>query len=110
MASMSAQTSTGRRGSPAPGTAARCCCRGIVVSHHGRPARGNELRSLGEHRLKDLRPEKICQLTIDGLRSDFPPIRSIDSRPNNLPTQLTSFVGREAELAERAGCSNRRGS
>ena len=61
---------------------------------------GVELRALGEHRLKDLRPEKICQLTIDGLRSDFPPIRSLDSRPNNLPTQLTSFVGREAELAE----------
>ena len=37
---------------------------------------GTELRSLGEHRLKDLRPEKICQLTIDGLRTDFPPIRS----------------------------------
>ncbi|HET9345695.1 MAG TPA: tetratricopeptide repeat protein [Candidatus Limnocylindrales bacterium] len=61
---------------------------------------GVELRDLGEHRLKDLRPERICQLTIDGLRAEFPPIRSIDSRPNNLPTQLTSFVGREAELAE----------
>jgi hypothetical protein len=61
---------------------------------------GTELRSLGEHRLKDLRPEKICQLTVAGLRTEFPPIRSLDSRPNNLPTQLTSFVGREAELAE----------
>jgi predicted ATPase/class 3 adenylate cyclase len=61
---------------------------------------GVHLRDLGEHRLKDLRPEKICQLAIDGLRTEFPPIRSIDSRPNNLPTQLTSFVGREAELAE----------
>ena len=61
---------------------------------------GTELHSLGEHRLKDLRPEKICQLSVDGLRSEFPPIRSIDSRPNNLPTLLTSFVGRVAELAE----------
>ena len=61
---------------------------------------GVALRSLGQHRLKDLRPERICQLAIDGLRVDFPPIRSLDSRPNNLPTQLTTFVGREAELKE----------
>jgi predicted ATPase/class 3 adenylate cyclase len=61
---------------------------------------GVALRSLGQHRLKDLRPERICQLTIDELQVDFPPIRSLDSRPNNLPTQLTSFVGREAELRE----------
>ena len=61
---------------------------------------GVELRGLGEHRLKDLRPERICELVIDGLRTDFPPIRSLDRRPNNLPTQLTSFVGRNAELAE----------
>jgi len=61
---------------------------------------GVELRGLGEHRLKDLRPERICELVIDGLRTEFPPIRSLDRRPNNLPTQLTSFVGRAAELAE----------
>jgi predicted ATPase/class 3 adenylate cyclase len=63
---------------------------------------GVALRGLGEHRLKDLRPERICQLVIDGLQADFPPIRSLDRRPNNLPTQLTSFVGREKELAEAA--------
>jgi predicted ATPase/class 3 adenylate cyclase len=61
---------------------------------------GVALRGLGEHRLKDLRPERICQLVIDGLRTEFPPIRSLDRRPNNLPTQLTSFVGRDAELRE----------
>ena len=61
---------------------------------------GVALHGLGQHRLKDLRPERICQLDIDGLRTEFPPIRSLDSRPNNLPTQLTSFVGREAELRE----------
>jgi predicted ATPase/class 3 adenylate cyclase len=61
---------------------------------------GVSLHGLGQHRLKDLRPERICQLDIDGLRNEFPPIRSLDSRPNNLPTQLTSFVGREAELKE----------
>ncbi len=59
---------------------------------------GVGLRGLGEHRLKDLRPERICQLVIAGERSEFPPIRSLDRRPNNLPTQLTSFVGRDKEL------------
>ncbi len=59
---------------------------------------GVALRGLGEHRLKDLRPERICQVDIAGLRTEFPPIRSLDRRPNNLPTQLTSFVGRDAEL------------
>jgi predicted ATPase/class 3 adenylate cyclase len=61
---------------------------------------GVSLRGLGEHRLKDLRPERICQLVIEGERTEFPPIRSLDRRPNNLPTQLTSFVGRATELAE----------
>jgi len=62
---------------------------------------GLDLRDLGEHRLKDLRaPERLAQLVIDGLASDFPPPRSLDARPNNLPTQLTTFVGRERELAE----------
>ena len=61
---------------------------------------GVGLRGLGEHRLKDLRPERIFQLVIEGIRSEFPPIRSLDRRPNNLPTQLTSFVGRETELHE----------
>jgi len=63
---------------------------------------GVGLRGLGEHRLKDLRPERICQLVIEGERSEFPPIRSLDRRPNNLPTQLTSFVGRDTELGDAA--------
>jgi predicted ATPase/class 3 adenylate cyclase len=63
---------------------------------------GVTIRGLGEHRLKDLRPERLCQLVIDTLQNDFPPIRSLDRRPNNLPTQLTSFVGRDAELADAA--------
>jgi class 3 adenylate cyclase len=61
---------------------------------------GVGIRTLGEHRLKDLRPERICQLVVDGLQSEFQPIRSLDRQPNNLPIQLTSFVGREAELRE----------
>jgi predicted ATPase/class 3 adenylate cyclase len=64
---------------------------------------GVGLRSLGHHRLKDLRPERICQLDVDGLQVEFPPIRSLDRSPNNLPTQLTSFVGRDADLREAAG-------
>jgi predicted ATPase/class 3 adenylate cyclase len=60
---------------------------------------GIELRPLGAHRLKDLRPEQISQLVIEGLPADFPPIRSLDARPNNLPTELSSFVGREREIA-----------
>jgi predicted ATPase len=59
------------------------------------------LRSLGSHRLKDLRePQPLFQAVADGLGMEFPPLRSLDARPNNLPTQLTSFVGRERELQE----------
>jgi predicted ATPase/class 3 adenylate cyclase len=60
---------------------------------------GLSLRDLGEHRLKDLqRPEHIYQLVIAGLPSDFPPLKSLDQSPNNLPLQLTSFIGREREI------------
>ncbi len=59
------------------------------------------LRDLGEHRLKDLkRAERVYQLLASDLRADFPPLRSLESFPNNLPVQLTSFVGREKELAD----------
>ncbi len=62
---------------------------------------GISLHGLGNHRLKDLRePQPLCQVVAEGLRLEFPPLRSLDSRPNNLPTQLTSFVGRERELQE----------
>src|SRR5438552_2762097 len=57
------------------------------------------LRDLGEHRLKSLvRPEHVFQLTVPGLPSDFPPLNTLGSRPNNLPRQLTRFIGRETEL------------
>ena len=59
------------------------------------------LKDLGEHRLKDLdRSEHLYQLCIDGLRSEFPPLRSLGSRPNNLPVVLTTFVAREREAAQ----------
>ncbi len=59
------------------------------------------LRDLGEHQLKDLaRPEYVYQLLAPGLRAEFPALRSLDTLPNNLPRQMTSFVGREKEVAE----------
>ena len=59
------------------------------------------LRDLGEHRLRDLiRSERIYQLLHPALPSVFPPLRSLDAFPNNLPVQLTSFIGRERELRE----------
>jgi len=62
---------------------------------------GVQLRDLGDHRLKDLaQPERIYQLVIDGLPSDFPPLGSLDRTPNNLPTQITTFIGREAEIRD----------
>jgi len=62
---------------------------------------GAELTDLGEQHLRDLsRPERVFQLSASGLASQFPPLKSPASTPNNLPRQLTSFVGREAEIAE----------
>ncbi|MGW1341391.1 DUF4062 domain-containing protein [Kribbella sp. NPDC002412] len=58
------------------------------------------LRSLGVHRLSDLaRAEEIYQLVMPGVQSDFPPLRTLDRRRHNLPVQLSSFVGRDHELA-----------
>ena len=68
-----------------------------------RDERSIKLRDLGEHRLRDLsRPERVHQVAADGLADDFPPLRSLDTLPTNLPSQLATFVGREAEL-ERVG-------
>ena len=58
------------------------------------------LRDLGEHRLKDLfQPEHLFQLVHPALSSDFPPLATLARRPNNLPTQASEFLGREAQLA-----------
>ena len=59
------------------------------------------LRDLGSVRLRDLaRPERVYQVIHPQLRQDFPALRSLDVTPNNLPQQITSFVGREPALAE----------
>jgi predicted ATPase/class 3 adenylate cyclase len=61
---------------------------------------GAELDDLGLHRLKDLQhPEHVYQLNVEGMPTGFPPLRSLDAARHNLPMQLTSFVGRAADLA-----------
>jgi predicted ATPase/class 3 adenylate cyclase len=61
---------------------------------------GALLRDLGSHRLKDLdQPEHLAQVVIAGLKQDFPPVRSLET-PSTLPTELTSFVGRQREVDE----------
>lgn len=62
---------------------------------------GETLRDLGEHRLKDLaRPHRLFQIVTHDLPADFPPLKSLNALPNNLPLQLSSFIGREREIAE----------
>ena len=61
---------------------------------------GVTLRDLGSHRLKDLRrAEATYQVMAKGLRASFPALASVDAHPNNLPSQISSFVGREREIA-----------
>ena len=60
-----------------------------------------ELIDLGECNLKDiLHPEQLYQLTVTDLPSEFPPLKTLESFNHNLPTQLTSFIGREKEMDE----------
>ena len=66
--------------------------RDLVVDELGD---GATLVDLGVHRLKDLtRPEQVWQLAHPDLETDFPPLRSLDAVPNNLPVSLSSFIGR----------------
>ncbi len=62
---------------------------------------GVRLRDLGSVRLRDLAsPERIYQVVHPLLRRDFPALRSLEATPNNLREQVTTFVGREREIAE----------
>jgi predicted ATPase/class 3 adenylate cyclase len=59
------------------------------------------LRDLGVARLRDLASaEHVFQLVHPQLRAEFPALRSLEATPNNLPQQVTPFIGRERELAE----------
>jgi predicted ATPase/class 3 adenylate cyclase len=91
--------------------AARICSAGhggqVLLSQIARELLGNDLphgvglQDLGEHRLKDLRhPQRLVQLVISDLPTDFPSPRTLGAYPTGLPTQLTRFVGRQPELAE----------
>lgn len=62
---------------------------------------GLYLTDLGAHRLRDLsRPEYVWQLVGPGLERDHPPLRSLDAVPNNLPVQLSSFIGRDEDITQ----------
>ena len=59
------------------------------------------LQDMGEHRLKDVPlPTRIFQVVAPGLQGEFPVLRTLSVFPSNLPTQITSFVGREKEVAD----------
>jgi predicted ATPase/class 3 adenylate cyclase len=59
------------------------------------------LLDLGQQRFRDLvQPERVFQLVIAGLPERFPPLKTLDAFPNNLPLQVTSFIGRQKELEE----------
>lgn len=60
-----------------------------------------ELMDLGLHRLRGFDDrERLFQLVAPGLERQFPRPRTLDATPHNLPTQITTFVGRVRERAE----------
>src|SRR5512136_3363396 len=68
---------------------------------------GVTLRDMGEHRLKGLtQPEHLWQIVAPDLVSEFPPLPSLSTIPNNLPVAFTSFIGREREIGEIKGLLN----
>jgi len=73
----------------------------VVALVHDRAPADVSFRDLGLVRLRDLTsPEHVYQVVHPKLRTDFPALRSLEATPNNLPQQVTSFIGRERELAE----------
>ena len=78
----------------------------LISSTSGELVRGElpegiSLLDMKEHRLKGLlNPEHLWQAVSPDLPRDFPPLQSLNEIPNNLPIQLTSFIGREKEIAE----------
>jgi class 3 adenylate cyclase len=62
---------------------------------------GVDLVDLGPRRLRDLpTPVGVLQVSAPGLRTEFPPLWALDAGPGNLPAAVTSFIGRESEVAE----------
>ena len=62
---------------------------------------GASLKDVGEQRLKGMATlEHLFQVCVPGLAQEFPPLASAITQPNNLPVQLTSFIGRQKEIAQ----------
>ena len=62
---------------------------------------GVDLVDLGPRRLRDLpTPVQVFQVQAEGLQTDFPALRALDTSPGNLRPAATSFIGRESEVAE----------
>ncbi len=71
----------------------------VMEKIQARPPAGVTLRDMGQHRLKGLtRLEHLFQVVAADLPADFPKLATLSATPNNLPTQLTNFIGRETEL------------
>jgi predicted ATPase/class 3 adenylate cyclase len=97
------------------GSAVNRCARIRAVAHGGQTLissateelvrdalpEGATLRDLGGHRLRDLSaPVHLFQVCHPALRDGFPRLNSLDANANNLPVQLTSFVGRESDVGD----------
>lgn len=90
----SRQLSTAHGGQILVSSAAREMLRDVALQ-------GIELRDLGRHRLRDLAgSEHVFQVVVSDLPTVFPPLASLEATPHNLPRLLTSFVGREREIAD----------
>ena len=90
------------------------CARLMAIAHGGQVVVSGAVESLvrgalpadvtlidlGEHRLRDLTHALgVFQVVHPGLSGEFPPLRSLSVLPGNLPRQVTTFVGRDAEIA-----------
>ncbi|MGE5698405.1 MAG: adenylate/guanylate cyclase domain-containing protein [Candidatus Sericytochromatia bacterium] len=62
---------------------------------------GVDLLDLGPRRLRDVSaPVGVFQVRVAGLRTDFPPLRALDTSPGNLRPATTSFIGRDSDVTE----------
>jgi predicted ATPase len=88
----------------AAGHGGQVLCSGVTAALvAGRFPEGVSLLDLGEHRLRDLsEPEHVFQVLHPELAQSFPPLRTLDALPGNLPAQVTGFVGRDRELGQIA--------
>lgn len=73
----------------------------VVISINNEVRHTFHLKDLGRHRLKDLsEPQHLYQLVVAGVENDFPPLRSLEAFPTNLPVGLTRFIGRAEDVSK----------